>query len=761
MGGRGDGPTRRWTGRWIWAAAADWAPSSARSVVALRREVEVASVPDGVVARVFAVARYVLYVNGREVVRGPARTSPRAHVYDVVDLAPFLHVGVNAVGAIACCYDRPMPWWAPLPGRTTDLQRGGFVLDSSALVSDTTWGALALPGWTMAPSEGVSGRGREVMAMGDLPAGWSRAGLEAEWPAATERAVFSPGDGMIARPPVDPVGPHAARAVPPPPIRVVALQSVDDSVWTAGEVVAGSLRLDVEGPPGASISLQVAERVDTDGVPRPEEYESGVDLACDGSRRVVESLDSYGLSAALVTATGGAVVHAVAVVERNHPVMGDASFRCSDSRLDTVWQVGRRTVTLCSADAYVDCPTREQRAWTGDAVVHQMVDLATNADWSLARWHPRMSAAPRADGMLPVAVGGDLEHGATLTIPDWALHWIHSVWNLYRYVGDVEEVRALLPVAEGVLRWFERSCGPEGLPTDVPGSVLIDWASVYVDGASSALCGLWGRALLEFAEMSSWVGDQGRAAWSTQLHARAARGYELFWDPERGRYADVVTAAGRQPMASQHGQAAAIVGGLAPPERWARLVEVLTDTAALVDASFGVADGPSLPNSEAPVGGAFIALGRPPPWWDVDRQVVRAQPFFRYVVHDALATAGHADLIATACLDWVVALERCPTSWSETWYGGTTCHGWSSTPTRDLTVHVLGIGPAEPGFASAHIEPHLGHLDWVAGAAPTPAGLLRVEADRRQVVVDSPIAFVHQGRSHPPGRHTLRRAAPA
>src|SRR5205085_1538514 len=128
--------------------------------------------------------------------------------------------------------------------------------------------------------------------------------------------------------------------------------------------------------------------------------------------------------------------------------------------------------------------------------------------------------------------------------------------------------------------------------------------------------------------------------------------------------------------------AAAIIGGLAPEERWPRLVEVITDEADLIHASFARSDGPSLPNTDVGVG-SFIRDGHPEvPWWDTGREVVRAQPFFRYVVHDALAAAGRADLIAAQCRDWAWALERCPTSLTETWYGGTVSHGWSATPTR-------------------------------------------------------------------------------
>jgi len=70
------------------------------------------------------------------------------------------------------------------------------------------------------------------------------------------------------------------------------------------------------------------------------------------------------------------------------------------------------------------------------------------------------------------------------------------------------------------------------------------------------------------------------------------------------------------------------------------------------------------------------------------------------VVHDALAEAGRADPIANLCRDWARLFARCATSWSETWEGGSRCHGWSATPTRDLIVRVPGIEPAEPGPGS-------------------------------------------------------------
>ena len=98
---------------------------------------------------------------------------------------------------------------------------------------------------------------------------------------------------------------------------------------------------------------------------------------------------------------------ALAVHDRHRPRPAGASFACSDPLLERVYEVGLRTVDLCALDAYVDCPTREQRAWAADSVVHQMVDLVANPDWSMARWHTELSATPRADGMIPMASASD------------------------------------------------------------------------------------------------------------------------------------------------------------------------------------------------------------------------------------------------------------------------------------------------------------------------------------------------------------------
>ena len=60
-----------------------------------------------------------------------------------------------------------------------------------------------------------------------------------------------------------------------------------------------------------------------------------------------------------------------------------------------------------------------------------MVHLATNDDWRLIWHYLILGNSSRSDGMLLMAVVGEEEAKGSFSIPDWALHWIHGVYNLY------------------------------------------------------------------------------------------------------------------------------------------------------------------------------------------------------------------------------------------------------------------------------------------------------------------------------------------
>lgn len=822
----GEFAERDWHARWIWAGVpAGPDPSNLfqpdrvprpRSDVLFRRCFELSRVPTRAPARFTADSRHLLSVNGCEVARGPVRSNPRRLRYDTADLAPFLRPGRNAIAVHVRYYGRPNAFWMPAP-RGLQLGAGAFLFEARVgrdsepeewLVSDDAWRALHLesPAIRMA---GVSTIAPEIVDGLTVPLDWRELDFDDEaWDTATVLRPNSIGWSNGESPPHHPYGPLLARPIPQlggqrrtAQLRTVAVGEPDDGVdleadpvaqvraavrasavgeegtrrfeakpgdlhvltFDFGQVVSGTLELDVDAPAGTCFDLAGSELLDASGQPDLAHQQTGLRYVARGEADRFESFDPIGLRYAQVAVRGaGAVdVRSVAVHERLYPRPPGPFFECSDATLNRIWAIGRRTVDLNSHDAYLDCPTREQRAWTGDFVVHQMVDLATNPDWGLARWSVELAASPRPDGMLPMSVGGDVECVDSVFIPDWALHWIRALHNLYRYTGERDRIARLLPAAEGVLRWFTPFLRTDGLLADVTGWVIIDWSSVTVAGRSSALNALFARALRDFAEMAAWLGDGGRAGWARGVLNGVAQGFERFWDPERGVYADHILAGERGRPLSQHAQAAALAAGLVPEDRVESVVDALVDRSRHVHANWSAPEG-DVRHAGVSVGGPYLMLGTTEPWWDVDKQLVVAQPFFRYVVHDALARVGQAERIPDLCLDWQALFARSETSWSETWYGGTVSHGWCSTPTRDLIVRTLGIEPSQPGFSVARVAPRLGFLEWARGAAPTPRGLLSVDVRLDRIEIDSPVPFdldlgAADVRRYPAGRHRVSR----
>ncbi len=797
--------THRWRARWIWAGRPPIATETATRpvlaepvdrVVLLRRVVDVEAVPGSAPCRLWSDGRHILRVNGVEVARGPVRSDPRRAHYDLVDLAPHLRVGRNVLAVTARHFGQATSWWTPVPPSYT-LGGGALVIEALIgdewIVSDREWRGAPGEAWTPVPVPGdVACLPLESFDARRYPHGWDLPDFDdGEWRRAAELTPVHTGAHGDPHPPSEPFGvlrPPVRSGFPggavhdgtlvwsattdqverldDPVLQVVADQaaprlagstvadvpasapagSVELRSFDLGRIAAGTVRVEVEAPAGTVVDLAGSEHVADDGSLVSLGQHAGLRYVCAGGGvEEFESFDVIGAQHLHVSLrrppdAAGQVSLRVAIADRHRPRPAGAGFECSDPLLEQIWRVGLRTVDLCALDAYVDCPTREQRAWTGDSVVHQMVDLVANPDWSMPRWHPELAAQTRDDGMLVMAAASDFAADDRTFVPDWSLHWIRSLHHLYRYTADRALVAELLPVAIRALRWFEAYQGSDGLLSDVSGWVLLDWSSVYSQGCSSTLNALWARALEDVADMAGWLGDVGTVQWATGRRVEVAASFDRFWDPSRSVYVDHIVDGEVRRAAAQHPGAAALAAGIVPADRIAAVVDRLVDRDRLIRHSWvmdpltadGAADG-------------FIHLvnGYPDPDWDVDEQMVEAQPFFRYVVHDGLARAGRADLITGLCRDWSVFLDAGETTWPECWQGGTRCHGWSSTPSRDLVVHTLGITPAEPGYAAVRVAPALGDLEWARAVVPSPHGPIRVEAHADGTVqVDSPVPVI-------------------
>jgi hypothetical protein len=131
--------------------------------------------------------------------------------------------------------------------------------------------------------------------------------------------------------------------------------------------------------------------------------------------------------------------------------------------------------------------------------------------------------------------------------------------------------------------------------------------------------------------------------------------------------------------------------------------------------------------------------------------LIGASFYFRYYLARALDHAGMADDYLKTLGDWRGFLKMGFTTWPET-PGDTRsdAHAWTSHPTYDLLTLVAGIAPAEPGFKTVRIAPHLGDLTHLEASYPHPLGLIRVKYAGGTGTVELPIGltgvFVWKGK---------------
>lgn len=795
------------------------APSNAPEAHALfRRVVHLDAAPARAPARLTADSRYALFVNGSEVCSGPVRSQPRRLHYDLIDLAPYLQAGANLIAIYVKYYGAPKSFWMPATPNVMLGKSGVLVFeanlgDAGWLVSDPTWKAHKVDAWEsdwnhdlIGPVAG--GVPVEIFDARRFPHRWREADFDdSAWGAAQLIPAVHIGGFARTQPPTDPYGPlyprpiaqlsgetrtpvaitvetfagAPATTISHPVRRVEATLTLPRQSATQpqqlpmtcaappegcvriildmGRIVSGRVGFEVDAPAGAVLDLSYVEAPITRPVGMIGSH-AGTRYTARGADDHFELFDSNGFRYAYIVAhgfTGALTLRSFWVRERLYPWQAGASFACSDDDLNRIYTAGIRTVQLNSHDAFLDCPTREQRAWVGDSVVHQMVHLATNQDWRLAWHYCTLGNSPRADGILPMSVVGDIEAGGGLTIPDWALHWVHGVYNRYLFSGDRDAVKCFMPTIERILRWYAPFQTSTGVLKDVVEWNLVDWSSVSTADTSSVLTALWARGLREFATMAAWLEEHSSQRWAEALYTRAKAGFEVFWDEARGSYIDHIVDGAPQPEMSQLAGALAICSGLAPAARWQRIIERITDPQRVVVRSWTGGGGEY---AEAKLQKQFMGVYEVD--WDAESQVVSAEPFMSYTVHDAVALAGLADRLPDLHLRWLEFLVDGYDTIGECWGWGTHVHGWSCTPTRDMIFYTLGVTPAEPGYTVARIAPRLGRLSWAKGAVPTPHGLIHLEVDARELHIDSPAPVIVDLPGQPErrlaaGRHVLKR----
>ncbi len=719
-----------WTAHWVAHAAG---PYRDFGVFHFRKSFQVDRVPGSFVVHVSADNRYRLFVNGKAVSLGPARSDLNHYRYETVDIAPQLRAGKNVLAAVVWNFGI----YAPMAQHTS---RAGFLLQGDGeaeRVVDTRGGAESgwksvlnrayepIPiTWDIVPAFYVVGPGERIDAR-KYPWGWEQPEFDdSQWAPVTSLGPAQPMELFQWN--MNPwlMTPRPIPAMEETPERlervVRATGTKADPAFVTGQgplTIPANTRasvlldrgvlttaypeLTVSGGMGAEVKLTYAESLrDASGRKGNRNETKGKTIrgnfdqfVLDGQRRVYRTLfwRTYRYIQFDI-ATKGAPVTLEDFLGHfsSYPVPRRALFESPDAGLAKIVETGWRTHRLCQNETYFDTPQYEQLAYAGDGRLEAMISLTNMWDDRIVRNHiEQFWYSMQPEGMIQ----DRYPSREPQYIPSYGLDWVRTLHDYYMYRDDPDFLRKFLPVSRQILDWYARRLDGKHLLRK------LSWTDEKYEGANDfAENGPDARNQIEFilalqdaAELEAALGSPVFAEQYRNLVPLLKKAaMDAFWVPERGLLA---RNRDRKDF-DQHSNVLGILAEVIPPEYWKPVLRYTT--------------------------GHFSELPR------VEQE--KSGFFFFFFRHEAMEKAGLGDEFLKVLDPWRKQLAAGFTTWGEgdSLEPRSDSHDWSSGPNVQVFTLICGIRPAAPGFKRVAIRPHLNGLPWAKATAPHPDGEISV-----------------------------------
>ena len=662
--------------------------------VGFRKTLELPATSAQALLHVFADARYVLWVNGDYVERGPNRFQPNGPEYDSIDLSTLLRPGTNALAILVIGNLSGGKVMRHVPGLTALIEVNGKVLahtDASWKWSDQTRYRQCAASWPNLGETLVDARIED----GD----WTRADYrDAAWKPAAGMGGESRGALTARRIPrlrEKPVPFQFTRSVSLP-VRLAAGEKLE---FKTTRIVQAYPLIEFTADPNTEITIE----------PFNFRY-----LARAGSQSHF-TLDTRGLSsAAVVVKTGAATITGLKLIERLYPFDRVGSFTCNDPQLNRLWTMCARSCEVLSEDAYVDCADRERVEWMDcdppgfDVTRTIMAGPGPKPCYAdprlLGEMLRRTALTLQPDGWVKAHTCSD-RYDIHAKMEDRACEWVAGLRRYYDATGDRALLREIWPAVVAQMNYFIERRTERGL---VRARDWVVWGNPtgYLTGEGTTLNVFVQRALSDSAMLAGLVDDPA----SGTRFARAAEELKtaintVLWDEAHdGYYSGYFTEADLAENTAQkrtlklartnglaatglHANVFALDRGVVPPERRERVLKTVVE--------------------EERTGGGRLML-----YYYLSRLLFGLdQP-----EHDCRVLQHFRDKWAKmAAAPW-----EC--SW-EDFNGGSKAHCYGMYPGYFLSAYVLGVRRDAPvAEKKLVIEPHLGDLTEAAGIVVTEFG---------------------------------------
>ncbi|NLX07672.1 MAG: hypothetical protein GXY33_21245 [Phycisphaerae bacterium] len=405
-------------------------------------------------------------------------------------------------------------------------------------------------------------------------------------------------------------------------------------------------------------------------------------------------------------------------IAHTYPVKQTGFFECSDPTLTRLWNTAINTNLMHLQDTYIMDPVRERAYYilAGEIEQSHLCYYISCGDLAATETHFRLTARTQLPcGKIPLMLPNCEHRGfprdprpftsATYaTIPGYVVFYSQAVVRRQMWFPKPGFLETQYPVLLRAAEWLDRQTDSDGLLFNMPPINWLDWPLYHKwneQGLSGAMLGynaVYVQFLAELAWCAGRLGYQAdEAKWRARRERTLSAVRRLFWNPERGLFADFYTDRGRADTYSELLNAFALLAGVPDPDQKARLVETLKQPAADMT--------PVSPLYMFYVAEAMCACGE-------DAYA------FDYMSRRYAPVLGDSDF------------PTLPEGWGDAGYeqgmGFVSIHGGGGGVAFALSTRMLGVSPTEEGFRRFRFRPSIGRLDHASGAIPSPAGLISV-----------------------------------
>jgi len=458
----------------IWSTSE---PDGKQAYVAFRKIFNINEISSPAFLNLFADSRYMLWINGQYVLRGPCRFNPKRPEYDVVDVHPYLKKGTNVIVVLAHNYGNAINGriMKHVPGLTALLEMGGREI----LRTDSTWRCNDHTRYLPSPS---SWNTIPDVINARIDAGdWIFSGFdESSWPFAKTidgnqwgkmfpHEIPLPKETELQDLKILPSGNLLSKTLP------VELSVGQEILVDFGQMAMAYTSMELSADEGSKLSMKYALRYQN-GKPA-EMYGSGNSYTARAGLQSFITTDMWDSHYMQVKCLSGHVkILGIKITDRRYPFERNGKFTCSDQMFNDLWDMAVKTIEVTTDDGY-GSDARERNEWLQDPAEPNFITTRV----ALAGPGPKgekIYSDPRLlRNLLRHAAQSQLPNGQILAtfptdrgpedchyiIDDYSCQWVEALKIYYNSTGDRQFLQEMWPTLVAQMDWFLTHLTPRGL----------------------------------------------------------------------------------------------------------------------------------------------------------------------------------------------------------------------------------------------------------------------------------------------------------